>query len=75
MCRNEACRWFDSPWVIQVNPDGSVPPPTAHKRGDIDKAFPKRGIPGDEQRVIDSIQRQLDAETQPGGGIVGRRGM
>jgi hypothetical protein len=26
-CRNPLCPWLDTPWIIQVNPDGSVPDP------------------------------------------------
>jgi hypothetical protein len=31
-CRNERCRWFDTCWMVQVNPDGSVPPPKDHTK-------------------------------------------
>lgn len=24
-CMNEACRWFNTNWIIQVNADGSIP--------------------------------------------------
>jgi hypothetical protein len=26
-CRNKHCRWFNTGWAIQINPDGSVPEP------------------------------------------------
>lgn len=29
-CKTPLCIWFDSPWMIQVNPDGSVPPERNH---------------------------------------------
>lgn len=70
-CRNEACRWFSTNWIVQVNPDGEVPPPTVHKRGDIDKAFPSRGFNDTEaERVERTLQRQLEQETRLGGGEV-----
>jgi len=74
-CRNEACVWYNTSWIVQVNPDGSVPPPTKHKRGDIDKLFPKlAGPPEEEQRVIRSIERQVEREQQPGFEVRNPRG-
>jgi hypothetical protein len=29
-CRTELCRWYNTPYYIQVNADGSVPPPRDH---------------------------------------------
>jgi hypothetical protein len=26
-CRNSRCRWFNTNWTVQVNPDGSIPDP------------------------------------------------
>jgi hypothetical protein len=31
-CRNKFCKWCDTCWMVQVNPDGSVPPPTDHTK-------------------------------------------
>jgi len=31
-CRNKRCRWFDTCWMVQVNPDGSVPEPVDHSK-------------------------------------------
>jgi hypothetical protein len=25
VCINERCRWFETGWVVQLNPDGSIP--------------------------------------------------
>lgn len=30
-CEHELCPWYDTTWMVQVNPDGSVPPPTNHR--------------------------------------------
>ena len=26
-CVTELCKWYNTPWTVQTNPDGSVPPP------------------------------------------------
>lgn len=41
-CTTPVCRWYDTSWAVQVNPDGSVPPPNMHH----DKQFPTRVPPG-----------------------------
>lgn len=38
-CRNPKCKWYDTPYIIQVNADGTIPPPNAHR----DRLFP--GLP------------------------------
>jgi hypothetical protein len=30
-CRKEGCEWFNTCWLVQVNPDGSVPQPKDHR--------------------------------------------
>lgn len=25
LCQNERCRWFDTGWIVQVKPDGTIP--------------------------------------------------
>jgi len=59
-CRNERCNWFNTNWSVQVNPDGSIPPPQNHRGG------PKKYdafLPDEQtQRMVDNLQRQLDAE-------------
>jgi hypothetical protein len=34
-CMTELCRWFGVNWLVDVNPDGSVPPVRPHQ-----KAYP-----------------------------------
>ena len=29
MCKNSRCRWFNSTWEVQINPDGTIPDPKA----------------------------------------------
>ena len=31
-CRNSRCKWFNTNWTVQVNPDGSIPEPDTHRR-------------------------------------------
>lgn len=50
-CRNERCRWFGINWLVDVNPDGSVPPVRPHK-----KAYPK--MPD----ITERMQEIADAE-------------
>lgn len=56
-CRNSRCSWYNTPWVIQVNPDGTVPPPNMNR----EKRFPKLD-PVVGERVIGNLERQLEAE-------------
>lgn len=30
-CVNEGCKWYETCWYIQVNPDGTIPPPKNHR--------------------------------------------
>jgi hypothetical protein len=66
-CRNDQCRWGQDEvsWIVQVNPDGTVPP--ANTGRSREKAFPTlKGPDGEEMRVLRTIEKQLKAETQPG---------
>lgn len=59
-CRNPRCSWCDTPWVVQVNPDGTVPPPTVDRQ----KSFQK--LPDRTDAVQESMQR-LYNQTLTGG--------
>jgi len=72
-CRNDQCQWFDTNWVVQVNPDGSVPPPQNHGAHNKNYPMSRAVVPDEDQRVVDSIRKQLEAETKPGS-EVRRRG-
>jgi len=58
-----SCRWFNTAWPIQINPDGTVPIIDHTK---TEKEYP--GLLPDEQqeRYLASVQRQLDMEQKPG---------
>jgi len=61
VCQNERCRWFNEVCrSIQVNPDGSIPPPLVKR----DRQFPK--IPDYTDAFNEALERQLAAEL--GGG-------
>jgi hypothetical protein len=62
-CRNPECKWFNTSWIIQINPDGSIPKPYEQLGR---KQFPKVS-PEAETKITESIQAQIAAETQPGG--------
>lgn len=32
-CVNQRCDWYNTAWIVQVNADGSIPPPTDHRYG------------------------------------------
>lgn len=66
-CKNERCRWCNSaPWIVQVNPDGTIPPPNLHRA----KMFP--ALPQRSQEAIDAAnQRLLDAQLSGGAEIRG----
>jgi len=61
-CQSKLCPWFETSWAVQVNEDGSIPDAYS---GLGDKQF-MRVSPESETRVQEAIQRQLEAETQPG---------
>lgn len=61
-CRNENCKWYNTNWVVQVNPDGSIPPPQDHSR--TEKKYGSQ-IPDElGKRIVDNLGRQYQAETQ-----------
>jgi hypothetical protein len=65
-CRNEACKWFNTNWVVQINPDGTVP--TAFSQVG-DKQYPRLSQES-QSRIEDNIMRQLKAETQAGAEVI-----
>jgi hypothetical protein len=67
MCRNDACNWYNTSWIVQVNPDQTVPV-MDHSR--TEKQFPNRSDDEVAQRVIASIERQVAQERKSGGGEI-----
>jgi len=65
-CHNERCRWYTTSWVVQVNADGSIPPPDAYRP----KQFPV--LPDQTDAVNAQMQRLLQDTAKKGSEIRGR---
>lgn len=71
-CENDLCPWYDTCWMVQVNADGSVPPPTDHTGAPkIYERF--EGHDQVAEQIRQSIRRQQRIETEGGGGEVRER--
>jgi hypothetical protein len=62
-CRNARCNWLDTPWVVQVNPDGTIPEPTLDRQ----KSFAK--LPDRTEAVQRQLQRLQDSTLETGSEI------
>lgn len=60
-CRNERCKWYNTAWTVQRRPDGTIPDALLHRQ----KNFPE--LPTWGARSIETLERQLELETQAGG--------
>jgi len=58
-----SCRWFNTAWPVQVNPDGSVP--IVDHRGD-EKLFTNLVPDEAQERMLAGLQKQYEAEQKPG---------
>lgn len=62
-CMNEGCRWFRTTWVVQVNPDGTVPAPhRKEKQFNVDPVLQARA-----RQLAEATERQLEREQGEGG--------
>lgn len=60
-CENPVCPWYETNWIIQVNPDGSVPPPTMHH----EKQYPTRVPKGmTVEQVAEKARRGINKGTE-----------
>jgi len=57
-CTTELCKWFDSPWVVQVNSDGSIPKAYSQIG---EKKYPRISQES-MTKIEDNVKRQLEAE-------------
>jgi hypothetical protein len=70
-CRNgnkafsEDCRWFNTSWLVQVNPDGSVPPPSDHK-GEPKEYVGDFGSDEEAQRIRNQLEEERLRQQNPG---------
>lgn len=62
-CMNNECTWYRTTWVVQVNPDGTIPiPHRKEKQFHLSSTFLQRG-----RELVEATERQLELETQQGG--------
>lgn len=65
-CVHELCPWYETMWVVQVNSDGSIPPPSSH----IGEKKLYGGFSDHDKRageLIETLKRNAEAEVRPGG--------
>jgi hypothetical protein len=56
-CRNPRCKWFNTPWLVQINADGTIPDPVDHtKRQKEYVGFE------DHDRIAAQIKQALEAD-------------
>jgi hypothetical protein len=60
-CVTELCKWFDTPFYVQVNPDGSVPPPRNHT-GEKKHYIGFEGHDDLAKRIVDNVRAQHEKE-------------
>lgn len=64
-CRTNLCPWENTPWMVQVNPDGSIPPPQDHTgRPKMYSGF--EGHDGQAEELIRRLKVAAKAETEKG---------
>jgi hypothetical protein len=62
-CMNNRCSWYDTPWLVQVNADGSIPPPRDHSGSTPEY----RGFEGHDEaavRLLAELNRLNELSTQ-----------
>jgi hypothetical protein len=73
LCRNDKCRWFNTGWAVQINPDGSVPEARDRKPDDREERMYPRINPllfnQRNKAALEQGQRILDADTRGGGEV------
>lgn len=67
VCDNSRCKWHTTSWTVQVNANGTIPPPLLKR----DKQF--RKLPDDGGRTLRGLENQLSAETGKNAEIQRRR--
>lgn len=61
-CRNNRCRWFNTSWTVQVNPDGTIPDPNEYRP----KQFTDRYDPALAAQIKANIERLQEASLRSG---------
>lgn len=60
-CRNDRCRWFDTSWIVQVNPDGSIP---ERKPGPAEFPALTGGQEAAARRVLEDVEFESRRDLQ-----------
>jgi hypothetical protein len=63
-CMTELCPWNDENWLVQVNPDGTVPDPNILGRP---KQYPN--IPIDQKQLDQAMENDLKRQREAGSEI------
>jgi len=64
-CMSVLCPWYDTCWIVQVNPDGSIPPATNH----VGQPKVYEGFEGHDKEatdLIDELKRSAAKQTEDG---------
>lgn len=64
-CKTMFCKWYDTNWFVQINPDNTVPAPRDHT------GEPKHyvGFEGHDDQALEIVKRlKADAEREQNGG-------
>lgn len=76
-CRNPLCTWCDTSWVVQINPDGSIPDaaPAGVARGDKQYEVPRGHLlqAGVTDEIIEKVNREASGMSTPGAKELGGR--
>jgi hypothetical protein len=63
-CTSQTCPWYNTCWMVQVNPDGSVPPPSNHK-GEKKIYAGFEGHDDLAKQIQESLMAQREREIDP----------
>ena len=60
-CITPRCKWYETTWIVGLNPDGTV-----QEREAGIKEFPKRSF-SDGKQYIEQVKREMERPTGPPG--------
>lgn len=58
-CMNERCRWHNTTWVVQTNPDGTVPQAQTERREKFFHRLPERNQEDIDRQMNALLNQQL----------------
>lgn len=71
-CENERCSWYNTCWFVQLNPDGSIPPPSDH-RGEPKLYQGFEGHDMEANQIRAALEAAARQETEEGGAEIRNR--